>query len=391
LRGSPGNADLRLLGGVFAAVALGACGDAPRVGPPPEMPQLSARVEVEEAIVELVAQNLEIVWSIDFAPDGRIFLTERPGRVRIIDPQDGLLPTPWAEIDVWDRGEAGLLGLALHPAFADSAFVYVMYTYRTVSGPHGRVSRFREVDGRGDAEQVILDGIPAAARHSGGALAFGPDGKLYVGTGDATRPVIAQAIASLGGKILRINPDGSIPDDNPYGASPLFALGFRNVQGFDWDPITGHMFATMHGPTGEWRLFGRDEVNVIEPGGNYGWPVAVGVSATPELVDPLLEYSPAVAPAAAAFYDGPIALWRGDLFFATLRGEHLHRVTFTEDRSGVIAIERLWPDVYGRIRALRRGPDGYLYFGTSNHDGRGYPRPGDDQLFRVVPADDITE
>jgi quinoprotein glucose dehydrogenase len=351
------------------------------------MPEQRYRVEVAEAAVESIAQGLETVWAIDFAPDGRIFVSERPGRIRVIDPQSGLLPDPWAEVSVWESGESGLLGLALHPQYGDSPFVYVMYTYQDDEGDaKGRVSRFREVDGRGADEEVVLEGIPAAARHSGGMLAFGPDGLLYVGTGDATRAPIAQSRRSLGGKILRIRSDGSIPEGNPDEGSPVYALGLRNVQGFDWDFVSGRMFATMHGPTGEWAHFDRDEINVIVPGGNYGWPKVLGAPGDPRFVDPLLEYTPAVAPADARFYQGPITEWSGDFFFATLRGEHLHRVVLDDDRMTVRALERLWPDVYGRIRAVGRGPNGHLYFGTSNRDGRGHARPGDDQVFRIVPA-----
>ncbi len=351
------------------------------------MPIQIARAEVGEATVETVATGLSVVWAIDFAPDGRIFLSERPGRVRVIDPVRGLDPQPWVEIPVWASSEAGLFGLALHPSFADSPYVYVMYTYRRATGGlTSRVTRFRETGGRGTGEQVILDGIPAAPRHSGGALAFGPDGKLYVGTGDATQPELAQDRRSAGGKILRVDPDGSIPPDNPFAGSAVYALGLRNVQGFDWDPETGRMFATMHGPTGEWGYQGRDEVNVIQPGANYGWPVVLGAGGVAGYADPLLEYRPAIAPGGAAFYDGPIEAWRGDLFVATLRGGHLHRIVLADDRNRVRALERLWPGVYGRIRAVKRGPDGHLYFGTSNRDGRGRVGPDDDRLLRVVPA-----
>jgi glucose/arabinose dehydrogenase len=343
---------------------------------------------VEEAKVEAVAGGLEVVWGLDIAPDGRIFVSERPGRVRVIEPSGGLLEPPWAELDVWARGEAGLLGLALHPEFSSSRYVFVMYTYRNEAGDtYGRVSRFQDVNGRAGEEVIMLDRIPAANRHCGGALAFGPDGMLYVGTGDATRPELAQDPESLGGKILRLTPEGGIPADNPQPESPVFASGLRNVQGFDWDPVTRRMFATMHGPTGEWARFDRDEVNVIEPGANYGWPRVLGAAGDSRYVDPLLEYSPALAPANAMFYDGPIVSWQGNLFFATLRGEHLHRVVLSDDGVTAAALERLWPDVYGRIRALARGADGHLYFGTSNRDGRGHAREGDDQVFRVVPAD----
>lgn len=374
-----------LLGSVLAA----ACDSGPpRVGPPPEQPPVHPRLETHEVVVEPVAQDLEIVWGLDVAPDGRVFLTERPGRIRVIHPGSGLATEPWAEVEVWAQGESGLLGLALHPVFPDSPYVFVMYTYRGRDGePRGRVSRFDERAGRGADERVVIDRIPAANRHSGGALAFGPDGRLYVGTGDAGSPGIAQKLESLGGKILRINADGSVPEDNPFEGSPIYALGLRNVQGFDWDPDTGRMIATMHGPTGEWGNFGHDEINVIEPGANYGWPKYLGAPREYGFADPWLEYERAVAPAGAAFYDGPVAEWRGDFLFATLRGESLHRVILDDDRVGAHAVERLWPDVYGRIRALAVGPDGTLYFGTSNRDGRGAVRTADDHLYRVVPAD----
>ncbi len=377
---------LPLLLAVAAPPLFGCQGQAPRVGLPPEMPAQRSRDEVGEARIETVASGLETVWGLDFAPDGRIFLTERPGRIRVIEPETGLRSEPWAEIDVWARGESGLMGLALHPAFPDSPFVFVMYTHRTARGPRGRVSRFHDVDGRGTDERVILDGIPAAVVHSGGALQLGPDGALYVGTGDATEPRRAQDRGSLAGKILRITPNGNPHPDNPDPGSPVYALGLRNVQGFDWDPSTGRMLATMHGPTGEWGHQGRDEVNVIRAGGNYGWPEVLGAPEDPRFEPPLLEYRPAVAPAGAAFYNGPIQAWRGDYFFATLRGEHVHRVVLTDGGASVESLERLWPGRFGRVRAIAVGPDGHLYFGTSNRDGRGRPRAGDDHLYRVIPA-----
>lgn len=208
-----------LLATFFAA----ACdGGPPRVGPPPVMPAEAARLSTSEAVVEPLAEGLEVVWGLAVSPDGRVFVSERPGRIRVIAADGGLRASPWAVIDVWAHGEAGLLGLTLHPAFPDSPYVYVVYSYLDAeAGAVDRVSRLREQDGRGVDERVILSGIPAGARHAGGALAFGPDGKLYVGTGDTTEPRLAQDLSSLGGKILRINPDGSVPADNPFPRSPV--------------------------------------------------------------------------------------------------------------------------------------------------------------------------
>jgi glucose/arabinose dehydrogenase len=342
--------------------------------------------------LDTVASGLSTPWSLDFAPDGRIFVTERPGRIRVI--RDGvLLPEPWATLSVAAAGEAGLMGIALSPGFENDRLVYVVGTF---SAPDGglvnRVLRLTDRDGAGTALQLVVDGIPAARFHAGDAIEFGPDGKLYIATGDAGNPSSAEDRTALGGKILRFNADGSIPDDNPFPGSPVYALGVRNVQGLAWHPLTGDLLATEHGPSGfpnERFRRNADELNVIRAGGNYGWPDVAGRSDNAAYIEPIVEWTPAVAPSGLAIYDGDITGWRGDAFVGALRG-HLRRVTLARDSAAptgwrVTEQEELF-GVLGRIRAVAMGPDGYLYFSTSNRDGRGRPSSTDDHIFRVRPA-----
>ncbi len=343
----------------------------------------------EDVRVDVVARGLQIPWAIEFAPDGRIFLTERPGRIRVI--RDGELQSePWAQIPVAHEGEGGLLGLALDPNFAENGFVYVYYTYREGTRLWNRVARLTDREGRGEDLVVILDRIPGSTIHNGGRIRFGPDGKLYVTTGDANVPASAQDLASLAGKILRLNPDGSIPTDNPFPNSPVWSYGHRNPQGLAWHPVTGALFSTEHGPSGLPPNCCHDEVNVIEPGQNYGWPSVFGIRGDPRFVDPILESGlDTWAPSGAAFYSGDRLpeSWRGRFFFAALRGQHLGRVTVhSSDLRSVERFEKLFVGEFGRLRDVVQGPDGFLYVTTSNRDGRGIPRSGDDRLLRIVPV-----
>lgn len=340
--------------------------------------------------VDTVATGLEVPWDMAFAPDGRIFLTERPGRVRVIR-NDQLLDEPWAEFDVATRSEIGLMGIALAPDFERTGEVFVVGGYEGADELENRIYRLTDREGRGVDPQLILDGMPAGRFHAGAALDFGPDGWLYVSAGDALRPGSAQEMVSLGGKILRVSRDGTVPHDNPFPGSPIYALGLRNVQGLSWHPETGELFSAGHGPTmlpTERFRRGGDEVNVIAAGGNYGWPDAAGMEDGDRYPLPIAAWTPAIAPGAAAFYTGPYAEWRNDLFVAALRGESLLRLSVEPDpeaRSGwmVAGVEPLFQGEYGRIRAVGMGPDGYLYFTTSNRDGRGEERQDDDMLLRI--------
>lgn len=371
--------------------------DLPIVGPPPPMPEEAYLPEPPGLRVEVVATGLEVVWGLEFAPDGRLFVTERPGRVRILRPDGRLEPTPWKTLEqVHHQGEGGLMGLALHPEFPVEPWVYVMYTTRRGGDTVNRVSRIREVDGRGGPEEILLDDLPGRRNHNGGRIRFGPDGMLYVGTGDAGRRHLSQRLDVPAGSILRLTPEGEVPPDNPWPGNPAWAYGFRNVQGLAWHLRTGALFAADHGPTGEWRgarLVDRDEINIVEPGKDYGWPLAVGAPGEPGLEDPLLMWIPSAPPGDLIFYGGDaMPELRGDLFFSTLRSETLMRIRFQDpsDPHRVTATERWFNTaprgdaVYGRLRGMTVGPDGALYVGTSNR-GRGRPRQGDDRILRIVP------
>lgn len=371
----------------------------PTIGDLPPSPAETFAPHPPGIAVSVFVSGLEAVWSLQFAPDGRLFLTERPGRIRVVHRDGGLDEIPWARVESADtRGEGGLLGLALHPRFPEEPWVYVMYTARKGDGLVNRVARYREVEGRGTNPEIMIDDLPAATNHNGGRLRFGPDGMLYIGAGDAYVPELAQDRASPAGAILRVTPEGRVPHDNPWPGNPIWAMGLRNPNAMAFRPRDGVFFAGDHGPTSEWRNLGirdRDEINIIRRGANYGWPVAVGAPALPGFVDPLLAFDPSAPPGDLVFYDAALLPdLRGDLFLSTLRAEALIRIRFQDpaDPDRVTSIERWFNtaprghSVHGRLRSLTVGPDGALYVGTSNRDGRGAARPGDDRVLRIAPA-----
>ncbi|CAM3793839.1 PQQ-dependent sugar dehydrogenase [Nocardiopsis rhodophaea] len=319
-----------------------------------------------------VATDLEVPWDIAFLPDGAALVTERDS-ARIVRVTPGGEVTEVGTVDAAaPRGEGGLLGLAVHPDYPSEPVIYV---YVTASADN-RILRmsYTEDSGLGDAE-VVLDGIPKAAVHNGGRIAFGPDGLLYASTGDAAEQSTAQDTASLGGKILRMTPDGQAPDDNPFG-NLVYSYGHRNVQGLAWDD-NQRLFATEFGQDD------YDEINVIEPGGNYGWPEVEGIGGDDRFTEPVVVWRPAEAsPSGAAIAGG--ALW-----VAALRGERLWKVPLlTGDADDPVGEpEALYVERYGRLRSVTTAPGGTeLWVGTSNRDGRGSPVSGDDRVLRV-PAD----
>lgn len=337
---------------------------------------------------ETVVAGLEVPWGIAFLPGGDMLVTERPARVRLV--RGGQLMPPVAQLSIKSGGEGGLLGIAAHPDFAGTRFFYLYMTDTTGGSAANRVERWKLApDGLSAAlDRVILAGIPAAQFHDGGRLRFGPDGMLYVGTGDARQPDLAQSMTSLAGKILRITPDGGIPADNPFPGSPIFVLGIRNTQGFDWrDGAT--LLVTDHGPSGDTGRSGHDEVNVARAGANLGWPGIYSCESRSGMVTPALTWEQAVPPGGAAIYTGDaIPEWKGSLLVGVLGAEHLHRVVFDAASARVTLHEAYFrgapPQGFGRLREVIMGPDKQLYVTTSNCDGRGDCPADKDRILRIT-------
>lgn len=330
----------------------------------------SGPVEVETGVV---ATDLEAPWGLAFLPDGAALVTERDtGRLLRVDGSGNVREVQ--RLPATSVGEGGLMGITLSPDYADDGLVYAYYSTEA----DNRVVRFA----LGEEPEPILTGIPVAAYHNGGRIAFGPDGMLYVGTGDAGDRSSSQDRDSLAGKILRITPDGDVPEDNPFPDNPAYSYGHRNVQGLAWDEA-GQLYATEFGQDR------YDEVNRIEPGENYGWPEVEGEGGEPDYVDPISTFSTDEAsPSGAAILEnGAIPQWEGDFFMAALRGERLWRLELAGDGT-VAGRDQLLRREAGRLRHVAQAPDGSLWVLTSNRDGRGDPLPEDDRILRLAPADD---
>ena len=333
-------------------------------------------IHAKTGTVSVIAENLEIPWDIAFLPEGEMLVTERPGRLLLLDKK-GERKNIEISDSVLHRGEGGLLGITLHPQFKDN---HLLYLYFTAPGKEtqlqNRIERYRFVDDTLRERTIIIDDIPGAQYHDGGRMEFGPDGLLYVTTGDATIGKLAQDRNSLAGKILRLKDDGSIPSQNPFGTA-VYSYGHRNPQGLAWDNA-GRLWETEHGPTGEQGLCCRDEINLIAVGANYGWPEIQGDETRTGMVSPTFQSGAddTWAPASATYLDG-------GLYFGGLRGEALYEAVLNGER--VVELKEYFKGEFGRIRTVRVGPDGMLYLTTSNRDGRGDPRPGDDKIIRVNP------
>jgi glucose/arabinose dehydrogenase len=299
---------------------------------------------VELAVTE-VARGLEVPWALAWDPSGALWFTQRTGALtRLGGPSRDIA-------GVSPAGEGGLMGLEIDR----QGRMYVMYT----GAQDNRIVRL-EPDG---SQRVLVSGIAKANIHDGGRLRFGPDGTLYASTGDAAQPDLAPVPSTLNGKVLRV--------DHENGGATVFSRGHRNPEGLCFAP-GGRFLSTEHGPTG------NDEVNVLSQGFDGGWPGTAG--------NGIRNYSPSVAPAGCTVYNADlIPQWKGSMLFGTLRGEALRRITFAADGS-VAGEEVLYEDRYGRIRDVAVGPDGAVYFTTSNQDGRGTVRSGDDRIMRIAPA-----
>lgn len=319
--------------------------------------------------LERVRMRLETPWGTSFHPEtGDLYVTERPGRVVRATGDDRGVVRRLGSTAAY--GEGGLLGFAFDPADPRDAYVYQSY-----NGDNGLTNRVLRLDAEREfaIDGVVLDDIPANTVHNGGRIAFGPDGALWVTTGDAGQPNTAQSRDSLAGKVLRVTRDGEPAPDNPFD-NPVYTYGHRNPQGLSF--VGGSVYAVEHGPDG------ADELNRLEAGGNYGWPAVTGKSGDDGYVDPLVTWTPPIAPGGLAYYTGPIERWHDSFFIGALAGTHLRQVTL--DADGTTSQNTLYGDL-GRLRTTFTGPNDHLYFTTSNQDGRGDPDPTDDEIYRVRP------
>lgn len=321
--------------------------------------------------LEVVAQNLNIPWEITFLPNGDMLVTERSGRLLKIGQETRVIQ----EIEgVKHIGEGGLLGMTLHPNFSVNGFVYLYSTIQDENGLANRVERYKFSEDKLTERKVILEGIKGSPNHDGGRIAFGPDGFLYITTGDAEQSELAQDKNSLNGKILRIKDDGSLPPDNPFN-NAVYSLGHRNPQGLAWDK-NKNLWETEHGPSG--IQTGYDEVNLISKGANYGWPIIKGDQTQEGLVSPIIQSG-----SQDTWAPSGLAFWNGSLFFAGLRGEALYEAKIGNDNK--LSLKAHFKKEFGRLRTVVLGPDDYLYISTSNKDGRGNIKPGDDKIIKIKP------
>lgn len=335
-----------------------------------------------------VATGLDTPWEILWGPDGWLWVTERAGRISRIHPETGEQRLIVTLGDVYEQGESGLLGMALHPNFADSPHVFVAYTYRDGSAILERIVRLT-YDGSslGDM-RILLDRIPGATIHDGCRLIVLPDRTLLVTTGDANVASRSQDVQSLNGKVLRINLNGTIPADNPIPGSPVWSLGHRNAQGLTY--YDGIVYNSEHGPNND------DEINIIERGRNYGWPTVMGYCDSPDeqdfcqannVAEPIATWTPTIAPCGLAYYASDrIPEWRHSLLLVTLKAARLVVLTLDSTRRRVVARREFLVNQLGRLRAVCVSPDGRVFVGTSNRDGRGTPRTGDDRVIELTVA-----
>lgn len=333
-----------------------------------------------------VITGLDTPWEVLWGPDNHLWITERYGRISRLNPDTGGLIPVYTIPEVDEYGEGGLLGMALHPDFQTEPYVYLVYNYYSGEYVKERLVRYL-YDGTTLTDPlIILNNVPANSYHNGSRLIFGPDGCLYMSTGDAGNLNSPQNMNSLNGKILRIRPDGTIPDDNPFSGSYIWALGLRNTQGLVFTP-SGKLYGSEHGPSTD------DEMNLLEPARNFGWPTVAGFCDLPGETDfcestnvkePLAAWTPTLAVAGTDYYNhAAIPEWENSLLMTSLKAGKLVSLQLSSDGNSITEQQDWFTNHYGRLRDVCVAPDGRVFIAVSNRDGRGTPRPGDDRIVEV--------
>lgn len=341
--------------------------------------------------VETIVSGLDTPWDLAWGPDNNIWFTERRGIISRYNPADGSV-RQIGQVDTYEQGESGLMSIAFHPDFISQPDVFAVYSYGSGAVIRNRLVSMRYNGTSLGSPNILLDDIPGSSIHNGSRLTIGPDRLLYMTTGDASQSDLAQNLSSASGKVLRLTLNGAPAPGNPFGTA-VYSYGHRNPQGIAFNPIVNALYVTEHGPND------NDEVNYIDAGRNYGWPIVRGfcdgdvpneVALCQELkvAEPVTCWTPTIAPAGMAFYDSNrIPGWRGNLLFTTLKGSALYRLVLSSDGRRVTNQEILFQGQFGRLRDVITGPDGELYLATSNRDGRGTPAANDDRILRLTPVE----
>lgn len=347
---------------------------------PPPLPDPTTTTDQGNDAVEVLVTNLDEPRSITFATPNKLFLAEKSGNILVVE-NNTLLEKPLVVFRVPDIFNGGLLGIQAHPNFGDNPYLYTYHTYTQDGTFYNKITKITINDNQLGDTQVLLDNIPGSPFSNGGPIKFGPDGHLYIATGSVSDSShLPQDPTSLVGKILRINPDdGSIPNTNPITDSPVYALGFRNPQGMAWDQ-QNNLYMVDMGPTKS------DEINLVLPGHNYGWPEkecsSGGDTNDSSLIDPVLCFDPAIEPGGILIYKGDLLNINQKMVLSTLRASNLYALDLEEP--GLQNLDIIFSGA-GRIRDVAQSPfDGSLYLLTSNTDGKGFPIDDDDRLLRIV-------
>ena len=358
------------IGGIVAALIFSAV----ILTSPSDPPPIPAPVTSEQPnqFVEILATNLKKPSAIEFSED-RIFISEKSGKIRIIE-SDQLLDKSLISLRTADVFGGGLLGITTHPNFSDNHLLYAYYTYDQDGKLWNKIIQIKEMDNEVVDVITIIDKIPGSSFSNGGVIKFGPDGKLYVGTGSVSDSSHEpQNLDSLQGKILRLNFDGSIPTDNPFNSSPVYTYGHRNLTGFAWD-ASGKMYASESGPTK------NDEINLIKAGANYGWPDVQCFTDSDSFQNPVKCFDPGIEPGGIIFYSGDKLELENQMILASQKSAILFQVTIEQNN---VDLDTVMSGI-GRIRDVAQSHDGYLYIITSNTDGKGFPDDNDDKLLRIL-------